>query len=137
MRIRRIALVVVLVLVTSGIVWIIWPTTKWPLAFCHPVIRVVGTDAAAVLAIETHSEWHRSVASTPGASTVVDKMRSDIGDAIMTAPTSQLRLELNSYLIHASNFDSMLTVDSALNLFDHEARTQLEDCGVSPIGSGS
>lgn len=134
---RRIALVVVLFLVTSGIVWVIWPTTKWPVAFCHPVVRVVGTDAAAVLAVETHSDWHRSVASTPGASAVVAKMRSDIGNAIMTAPTSRLRLDLKSYLIHARNFDSMLTVDSALNLFDHEARTQLEDCGVRPIGSGS
>jgi len=134
---RRTALVVVLVIVTASIVWVIWPTTKWPLAFCNPVIRVVGTDAAAVLAITTHSDWHRSVASTPGASAVVAKMRSDIGDAIMTAPTSRLRSELNSYLIHASNFDTMLTVDSALDLFDHEARTQLEDCGVRPIGSGS
>jgi hypothetical protein len=134
---RRIALVVALVIVTVGIVWVVWPTTKWPLTFCNPVIRVVGTDAAAVLAIKTNGDWRRSVASTLGASEVVAKMRSDIADAIMTAPTSRLRLELNSYLIHASNFDSMLTVDSALNLFDHEARTQLEDCGVKPIGSGS
>jgi hypothetical protein len=134
---RRIALVVALVIVTAGIVWVVWPTTKWPFAFCNPVIRVVGTDAAAVLAIKTNGDWRRSVASTLGASEVVAKMRSDIADAIMTAPTSRLRLELNSYLIHASNFDSMLTVDSALNLFDHEARTQLEDCGVKPIGSGS
>ena len=132
---RRIALVIVLVLVVGGVAWAIWPATTWPRAFCAPVVRVVGTDARTIVVDTGGSGWKLAPASIPGAQAAVARLRADIELAKANAPTSQLRKELGVYFARLRNDQTMLPVTSAMSQFDSQSHTQLEACGVKPIGS--
>jgi hypothetical protein len=66
---------------------------------------------------------------------MVTTLRADIVLAKASAPTSQLRTELGDYLSQLRNGHSILPVTDAISQFDQEARTQLEACGVKPVGS--
>jgi hypothetical protein len=127
---RRIILIVILALVIGGAVWALWPATKWPRVFCAPVVRVVRDDADP-LAI---SLSHPGTVLTATQRQMVATLRRDVRLAEATAPTSQLRAELNFYLLELSNNPTPDSVSNAFSLFDQKARTQLRACGVTPTG---
>lgn len=129
---RRFILIAVVVAIVGGAAWALWPDKTWPRAFCAPVVRVIGADADAIAIYMSHNE---PVAITPAEHKMVATLRTDIGLAEATAPTSQLRTELNAYLSRLGNNPSMLTVADAMSQFDQQARMQLRACGVTPTGS--
>lgn len=128
---RRIVVVAVVALVIGGATWALWPATKWHLSFCAPVVRVVGADAVAIAKSFSHP------APTLAAPQVdqVATLAHDVQLAEATAPTAQLRAELNRYLAELGAVLSTDTVSNAISQFDQQARTQLRACGVTPTGS--
>ena len=128
---RRIVVVALVAIVIGGAAWALWPTTKWPKAFCAPVERVVGADADAIARSFSHSELTLTVAQEDQ----VDKLMYDVTLALGTVPTAQLRAELDRYLTELGVVLSTLTVTDAMSQFDQHARTQLRACGLTPIGS--
>lgn len=126
-------LVVVVALVVGGATWALWPATTWPRAFCAPVVRVVGTDARAIV---TYKATNENLPITPAEQKMVAALRADIDLAEAAAPTEQLRLELLNYVeqLHGI-YASMNVVTDAMSNFDQLARTQLRACGVTPAGS--
>lgn len=130
-RMRRTIIVLVLALVVAGMAWALWPATRWPSAFCVPVVKVAGADADAIANSFTH---HPSPALTTTQLEMVATLRADVRRAEVNAPTSQLRTELNRYLTELNGKLTNLTVSDALSRFDEGARTQLRACGLRPAG---
>ncbi|MGB8197446.1 MAG: hypothetical protein WCF25_10625 [Acidimicrobiales bacterium] len=128
---RRIAAVVVLVLVVGGVAWALWPATNWPTSFCAPVNRVVGVDAKAIAVNFAHPE----LTLTATQQDQVDKMVYDITLALGSVPTTQLRNELEAYRAELGVVLSTTIVTDAMSDFDRHARTQLAACGVRPVGA--
>ena len=127
---RRIVLVAVLALVIGGAAWALWPATKWPKAFCVPVVRVVGTDVDRIATSFSHFE----PVLTATQRQMVATLRKDVRLAAANAPTPELRAELNLYTSALSGDPSTLTVTYAISRFDEQARTLLRACGLRPAG---
>jgi len=127
---RRTIIVIVLALVVAGAAWALWPATKWPSAFCIPVVRVVGVDADTI----AKSFSHPSASLTAKQVDQVATLLHDVQLAEANAPTAQLRSELNRYIAELSGKLTNLTVSDAFSRFDEGARTQLRACGLQPAG---
>lgn len=127
---RRVALLCVLALVIGGAAWALWPATKWPRAFCAPVVRVVGADVNPIAISFSNPRLPLTAAERQ----MVVRLRSDVQRAAAAAPTSQLHAELDRYLSALRGNPSKLSVSTAFSRFDQEARTQLRACGVTPAG---
>ncbi|MBW4079307.1 MAG: hypothetical protein HIU84_12525 [Acidobacteria bacterium] len=128
---RRIVVVALVAIVIGGAAWALWPATKWPHAFCTPVVRVVGVDADAIARSFSHPEPTLTVAQEDQ----VNKLMYDVTLAEGAAPTAQLRAELNRYLAELGVVLSTNIVTDSMSQFDQQARSQLRACGVTPISS--
>lgn len=117
-------------LVIVGVAWALWPATKWPGAFCAPVVRVVSVDVNP-LAISLAQPTR-----LPSANEIrmVARLRTDVRRALAAAPTSLLQRELSHYLFLLRSSRTSAGVSYAFSQFDQEARTQLRACGVTPSG---
>ena len=102
-----------------------------PSAFCTPVLRVVGVDADRLAA---SMNQHPGPVLTGAQLGLVATLRTDVRRALPTAPTPQLRRELDHYLFELDGTLTNLTVSDAFSRFDAEASTQLRACGVRPAG---
>ncbi len=102
----------------------------WPSAFCQPVSRIVGVDATMTMQ-KIPSLGQNSASGTEDVDYVT--LHHDIGEALAYAPTRQLRDELAAYQ-RASGTVTYLELTNALSRFDSQARTQLQRCGIHPIG---
>ena len=101
----------------------------WPSAFCQPVNRVVGVDATRILDLTPSS------ASGVGRLEDYQGLHHDIGVALKNAPAAQLRNELATYERATTINASFLQITTALSQFDSRVRTQLQRCGIRPIGN--
>ncbi|HEY5092098.1 MAG TPA: hypothetical protein VII60_02450 [Acidimicrobiales bacterium] len=128
---RRIVVAVLIAIVIVGVAWALLPATKWPHAFCAPIVRVVGTDADAIARSFSHPEPTLTVAQEDQ----VNKLMYDATLAQGAVPTAQLRAELNRYFVELGGVLSTNSVTNAMSQFDQQARTQLRACGITPIGS--
>ena len=127
---RRLVLVVVVILVVGGATWALWPATTWPRAFCAPVERVVGADTVAI----SKSFSHPEPTLTKAQEDQVTRLMYDLTLAVGSAPTAQLRAELNRYIVELGVVLSTNIVTDAMSNFDQHARTQLRACGITPLG---
>jgi hypothetical protein len=130
-RMRRLVLAGAVLAILGVVAWALWPSTAWPRAFCAPVVRVVGADANAI-AVNFSHPMNRLTAAQE---VQVNKLMYDINLAVGSAPTVQLRSELNRYLAELGVVLSTNIVTDAVSQFDEQARTQLKACGVTPVGS--
>jgi hypothetical protein len=128
---RRIATLALVVIVIGGAAWALWPATKWPQSFCAPIVRVVGTDAAAI----ARSFGHPEPTLTAAQDDRVDNLMYDITLAVGAAPNAELLAELNRYRSELGVVLSTTVVMDAMSQFDEQARTQLRACGTVPVGS--
>ncbi len=128
---RRAVIVAALALVVAGVMWALWPATKWPEAFCGPVNRVVGADA--VMISQSFSRPEPTLTTTQRRQ--VSILLHDVQLAAVAAPTHQLRSELNRYRKDIDGVISTTPVTNAMSQFDLHARTQLRSCAIVPIGS--
>jgi len=115
----------------GGAAWAIWPTTRWPRSFCAPVVRVVSADADAI----SISLSHPAPSLTSTQQNQVATLLHDVRLSDVNAPTAQLQSELNRYLAQLGVTFSTQSVTDAMSQFDRQARTQLRDCGVTPVGA--
>lgn len=127
---RRAIIAIVLVLVVAGAAWALWPSTKWPSAFCVPVVRVVGADADPI----AKSFSHPSPTLTAKQMDQVATLMHDVQLAEANAPTAQLRAELHRYLAELGGVLSTNIVTYSMSQFDSESVTQLRACGITPTG---
>lgn len=100
----------------------------WPSAFCQPVSRVVGIDATRIL------DYKFSSASGMGFLLDYQGLRHDVGAAKAHAPTAQLHKELTTYERATGKNASLLQITTALSQFDSQVHTQLQRCGIRPLG---
>ena len=128
---RKAVIAFISAIVIGGAAWAFWPTTKWPRSFCAPVVRAVSADADAISISLSHPAPTLTITQQNQVATLLHDVRL----ADVNAPTAQLQLELNRYLAQLGVTFSTQSVTDAMSRFDQQARTQLRDCGVNPIGS--
>ena len=159
-RLRRwIAFGVAAAAVAFGATYALTRTTRWPAAFCRPVIRVSGVDAVALVklpfsspttvdcvnvttATGTRQRCHTVPASpptgptisSPVASTDLAQLHQDALLALRHAPTNQWRTELSNYVAHTVGNPKAFMRGVTLSYFDAFASTHLAACGVHPLG---
>ena len=135
-RARRGALVGFLVLALGALAllaWALWPAAgSWPSAFCAPVTRVVSSDVTWTMTTIPPSAQLAGPAETGARRTLM----GDVARAENHAPTAQLSHELAAYLARLSRARHIGAVQDAVSRFDALARTQLQSCGIFPLGSG-
>ena len=156
---RWISLVVVVVIAASGTTYALTRTARWPIAFCRPILRVVGVDAVALIKLPYSTPTStdcvnvgnnsgsrqrcQTVASpsssgptlaSPVASTDLARLHQDALLALTHAPTNPWRTELSLYAIRTVGSPRAFIRGSAMNNFDEFARTTLGGCGVHPLG---
>ena len=121
----------------GAIAWALWPATSWPASFCKPVVRVVGGDAKAIVAVVQDQSLSANVNApvTSAERALVALVTRDISLADAHAPTAQLRHELTDYGGRLAKARTTDEVTSAISHFDEEAATQLSSCGVTPIAT--
>lgn len=128
-KIRLVIVAVVLAVVLGGaLYWVLRPAPTWPSAFCQPVVRVVGTDAVTIVKLRP------STSSEVGVLAEFMRLQRDVEASLAHAPTPQLHSELTSCDRSIRNAKTAEQFSHALSRFDILARTQLERCGVRPIG---
>jgi hypothetical protein len=155
---RRISLAVVVAIATSGSIYLLTRTTRWPTAFCRPILRVVGPDAVALIKLPYSSPTStncvnvttssgtrqrcRTVPSpteptlaSPIASTDLARLHRDTLLALAHAPTNPWNSELTLYAIRTVGSPRAFIRGSAMNNFDEFARATLGGCGVHPVGN--
>ncbi len=155
---RWISLAMVVAIATSGSIYLLTRTTRWPTAFCHPILRVVGGDAVALIKLPystptttncvnvttssgTRQRCHTvpsptgPTISSPVASTDLARLHEDTLRALAYAPTNPWHSELTLYAIGTTGSPKAFIRSSAMNIFDEFARTNLGACGMHPLGS--
>jgi hypothetical protein len=150
---------VVVAVVAIGATYALTRTTRWPAAFCRPVLRVSGVDADAFVklpystptatdcvnvttATGTRQRCHAVPAppltgptiTSPVASTDLAQLHRDALLALRQAPTTQWRNELSYYVARTVGNPKTFMRGGALNDFDVFASTHLGACGVHPLG---
>jgi hypothetical protein len=126
---RRFVLAIVAAVVLGVATWALWPSTRFPAAFCQPVVRVVGVD---VIAYSRYEAVHSSHSITPPERALLTTLANDVRSAEQHAPTSQLRYELARYAALFTNAKTYADPVNASNYFDGLARVQLGACGIRP-----
>lgn len=126
---RRYILAMVAIFVVVVATWALWPSTRWPAAFCLPVVRVVGVD---VTAYSGYEGAHATHSITPPERALLTTLADDVRSAEQHAPTSQLRHELDRYAALFTDAKTYADPLNAANYFDGLARVQLSGCGVRP-----
>ena len=155
---RWIPLAVVVAILASGSIYLLTRTTRWPTAFCRPILRVVGSDAVALIKLPystptttncvnvttssgTRQRCHTvpsptgPTISSPVASTDLARLHQDTLLALAYAPTNAWHSELTLYAIRTVGGPKAFIRGSAMNTFDEFARTTLGGCGVHPLGN--
>lgn len=150
---------VVIAVLAIGAAYALTGTTRWPSAFCRPVLRVSGVDAVALVklpfsspttvdcvnvttATGTQQRCHTVPAppptgptiSSPVASTDLTQLHQDALLALRRAPTTQWRSELSHYVARTVGNPKTFMRGVALSNFDAFASTHLAACGVHPLG---
>lgn len=154
-----ISLAVVVAIATSGSIYLLNRNTRWPKAFCRPILRVVGADTMALIKLpysspttincvnvsnNTGSRQRCQTVPTPlptgptlaspEASTDLAQLHQDVLLAMAHAPTSPWYAELSLYAIRTVGSPKVFMRGSAMNNFDEFARTTLGGCGGHPLG---
>ena len=155
---RWISLAVVVAILASGSIYLLTRTTRWPAAFCRPILRVVGGDAVALIKLPystptttncvnvttssgTRQRCHTvpsptgPTISSPVASTDLARLHEDTLRALAYAPTNAWHFELTLYAKGTTGSPKAFIRSSAMNTFDEFARTNLGECGMHPLGS--
>ena len=155
---RWISLAVVVAILASGSIYLLTRTTRWPAAFCRPILRVVGSDAVALIKLPystptttncvnvttssgTRQRCHTVPSPTgptlasPIASTDLARLHRDTLLALAHAPSNPWHSELTLYAIRTVGSPRTFIRGSAINNFDEFARTTLGGCGVHPLGN--
>lgn len=155
---RWVALGVVAAVVTLGATYALTHPTRWPAAFCRPVLRVSGADVVPLTelaspspsavdcvnvttATGTRERCHTVPApsprgptiSSPVASTYLAQLHQDALLALHYAPTTQWRNELSRYAARTVGSPRAFMRGVALSDFDAFASTHLGACGVHPL----
>lgn len=150
---------VVVAVVAIGATYALSRTTRWPAAFCRPVLRVSGVDAVAFIklpystptatecvnvttATGTRQRCHTVPAppltgptiTSPVASTDLSHLHRDALLALRQAPTTQWRDELSYYVARTVGSPKTFMRSVAMDRFDLFASTNLGACGVRPLG---
>ena len=156
---RWIAFGVAVAVVSLGATYALTRTTRWPAAFCRPILRVTGVDAVALVmlpfsspttvdcvnvttATGTRQRCHTVPASPPTGPTISSPVASrDLAqlhqDTLLAwrhAPTNQWRTELSKYVARTTGNPKAFVRGVALSNFDAFASTHLAACGVHPLG---
>lgn len=154
-----ISLGVVVAIATSGTIYLLTRTTRWPTAFCRPILRVVGADAVALIKLPyspptyincvnvSNSAGSRQRCQTvpppsptgptlasPVASTDLARLHQDALLALAHAPTNPWHAELSLYAVRTVGSPRAFMRGGAMGNFDEFARTTLGSCGVYPLG---